>query len=317
VSNPVFNASPEFSKRGPVVVQQAPTAQGRFGSYGRPGAATADQYGATAPGQYAPYAQYGAAGAAGADAAALEQMYSGPTATTRDTARMTYDDVIIKTAGLLVLVVASASVTWYVAPGLFWIGMIVGLVLGLVNSFKKNPSPFLISAYAIAEGVFLGGLSYLVQYSVGSRPGEDLVLEPIVLQALLATGATFVAALLLFRSGKVRVTAKSIRWLLVAMAGYGMFCLVNFALVVFGGMDGWGLRSEVTVLGIPLGVIVGVFAVAMAAYSLIVDFDAIKRGVERGVPAKLAWTAAFGLVVTLVWLYLEFLRILAILGGRR
>ena len=281
MSNPIFNNSPVFGERR---TRGVPTAA----------------------------AGYGTAGTIASDAGALEQMYSASAATTRETGRMTYDDVIVKTGGLLALLIAVAAVTWYVAPQLFWIGMVVGLVLGLVNSFKKSPSPSLIVAYAIAEGVFLGGLSYFVQNVWGSRPGQDLALQPIVLQALLATAATFVAALLLFRSGKVRVTSKGRRFFMVAITGYLVFSLVNVALMWFGGMGGWGLRSEVSVLGIPLGVIIGIFAVGLAAYALIMDFDSIKRGVEKGVPAKFAWTAAFGLVVTLVWLYVEFLRILAI-----
>jgi uncharacterized YccA/Bax inhibitor family protein len=250
---------------------------------------------------------YATAGTATADAAALEQLYGAPAATTRETGRMTYDNVIVTTAGLLAVLVTAAVITWFMAPQLFWVGMIVGLVLGLVNAFRREPSRPLILAYTVAEGVFLGGISYIFQEVLGARVDGDV--QPIVLQALLATGATFVAALVLFRSGKVRVTAKSVRWLLVAMGGYLVFSLVNGLLVWFGGMDGWGLRSG------PIGVVVGILAVGMAAYSLIVDFDSIKRGVERGVPARFAWSAAFGLVVTLVWLYLEFLRILAILRG--
>lgn len=256
---------------------------------------------------------YGTAGTATADPGALEQMYRAPATTTRETGRMTYDNVVVTTAGLLAVLVTAAAITWFVAPQLFWVGMVVGLILGLVNAFRREPSRPLILAYAVAEGVFLGGISYIFQEVLGARAGGDV--QPIVLQALLATGATFVAALVLFRSGKVRVTAKSVRWLLVAMGGYLLFSLINGALVWFGGMEGWGLRSEVSVLGIPLGVLVGLLAVGMAAYSLIVDFDSIKRGVERGVPARFAWSAAFGLVVTLVWMYLEFLRILAILRG--
>ena len=282
MANPIFRNSPVFNEP-------------RRGSLAR-----------TAP-------AFGTAGAMTADAAALEQMYGAPPATTRETGRMTYDDVIVKTGGLLALLVTVAAVTWFVAPQLFFVGMIVGLVLGLVNAFKKVPSPALIIAYAVAEGVFVGGLSYVVQAMV-TTPGTEA--GSIVVQALLATGATFVAALLLFRSGKVRVTARSVRFLLIAMTGYLVFSLVNVALVWFGGMDGWGLRSEVSVMGIPLGVLVGVFAVGLAAYSLIVDFDSIKRGVEQGVPARFAWTAAFGLIVTLVWLYIEFLRIFAILSRR-
>lgn len=285
MSNPVFNSSSAFSARAP---RQQPLQQG------------------TAIGTY---------GGVAADAGSLERMYGAPSATSVDTGRMTYDDVIIKTAGLLAVLVVSAALTWFLAPGLFFVGMIVGLVLGLVNSFKRNPSPVLITLYAVAEGVFLGGISYFVENSFGARPGADLGLDSIVLQALLATAATFVATLLLFTSGKVRVTPKATRFFIVAMVGYGIFSLINLGLMWFGGMPGWGLRSEVSIMGIPLGVFIGIFAVGLAAYSLIMDFDSIKRGVERGVPAKLAWTAAFGLVVTLVWLYIEFLRILAILRG--
>ncbi|MGO1205148.1 Bax inhibitor-1/YccA family protein, partial [Cellulosimicrobium funkei] len=124
---------------------------------------------------------------------------------------------------------------------------------------------------------------------------------------VLATVATFAAALFLFRSGKVRVTPKFTRWLLIAMVGYLAFSLVNVVLVLFGVLDGWGMR------GGTIGIVVGLIAVGLAAASLIVDFDSIKRGVEAGVPAKFAWSAAFGLMVTLIWLYLEFLRLFAIL----
>ena len=275
MSNPVFNRNPMFGtpRGGP-----AATVPVGYGSAGYT-AAAAPQVGA------------------------LEQMYSAPTATTRDTGRLTYDDVIVKTAGLLALLVVVAAVTWYTAPELFWVGMIVGLVLGLVNAFKRNPSPVLIVAYVIAEGVFLGGISYLFQnYALGGEPAE-----PIVVQAVLGTFATFFAALLLFTSGKVRVTAKFTRWLMVAIGGYAIFSLVNLVLLWTGVLDEWGMRSG------PLGVVISVVAIGLAALALIVDFDAIKRGVQQGAPAKFAWTAAFGLIVTLVWLYLEFLRLLAIL----
>lgn len=248
-----------------------------------------------------PYAT-GAAGAAATSTLSstqLEQMYGAPAATTRDTGRLTYDDVIVKTAGLFGVLLVTGALTWTLAPQLFWIGMVVGLVLGLVNAFKKNPSPALILAYAAAQGVFLGGISFLFEAQW----------QGIVLQAVLATAATFAAALVLFRSGKVRVTPKFTRWLLVAMGGYLVFSLVNLGLVWFGVLDGWGMRNG------PIGVVIGLVAVGLAAASLIMDFDFIKRGVEQGIPAKFAWTAAFGLVVTLVWLYLEFLRILAILRG--
>jgi uncharacterized YccA/Bax inhibitor family protein len=251
----------------------------------------------------------GAAPTAGYDAATLDQMYAAPSATTAQTGRLTYDDVIVKTAGLLTLVVASAAVAWFVVPDSMRMavalgGALVGFVLGLVNSFKRTPSPALIALYALAEGLFLGGISWYIEVAA-NLPG-------VVTQAVLATLATFAACLVLFRSGKVRVTPKFTRWLMVAMGGYLVFSLVNFGLAMFnvGGDGAFGpLRSG------GLGMVVGLLAVGLAAAMLIVDFDSIKRGVEGGVPASFAWTAAFGLVVTLVWMYLEFLRLIAILRG--
>lgn len=277
MSNPVFNRSEIFSepRRGSRTITQ-PT-----------------PYGAAA----------GAAATQGASAQALEQMYGAPPATTRDTGRLTYDDVIVKTGGLLALLVAVAAATWSLAPGLWPVGMIVGLVLGLVNAFKKTPSPALIVAYTVAQGVFLGGISLLFQ----TMTFDGTSVQPIVMQAVLGTFATFGAALFLFKSGRVRVTPKFTRWLMISLVGYLAFSVLNLVLSFFMASDGFGpLRNGW------MGVAVGLFAVGLAAATLIMDFDAVKRGVEQGVPAKFAWTAAFGLIVTLVWLYLEILRLLAI-----
>ncbi|GEL94929.1 Bax inhibitor-1/YccA family protein [Cellulomonas composti] len=233
------------------------------------------------------------------DAATLEQLYGAPSATTRETGRLSYDDVIVKTAGLLALLIATGAVTWVVAPGLWIIGAVVGLVLGLVNAFRREPNPVLITLYTVAQGVFLGGISAFYE---ARFPG-------IVGQAVLGTLAVAATALALFRSGKVRVTPKFTRWLILSMVGYLVFSLVNVVFMIFGNSgDGFGpLRAG------GWGVAVGLFAVGLAAASFIVDFDAIKRGVDAGAPKKMAWSAAFGLIVTLVWLYLEMLRLLAIL----
>jgi uncharacterized YccA/Bax inhibitor family protein len=301
MSNPVFNNSAVFgdprSKRGGAATRQQP-------AYGTPpqGQAGAPAYGTPPQG-----AQWGQYGAQTADAATLDQMYDAPSATTADTKRLTYDDVVIKTGGLLALLVVVAAGSWMLTPqmpALWIIGAVVGLVLGLVNAFKRSPSPALIIAYTIAQGLFLGGISLAF---AGMTVANGANLTDIVFQAVLATIATFAAALFLFRSGKVRVTPKFTRWLLIAMVGYLAFSLVNVVLMWTGVLGGWGMR------GGTIGIIVGLFAVGLAAASLIVDFDSIKRGVEGGVPAKFAWSAAFGLLVTLIWLYLEFLRLFAIL----
>jgi uncharacterized YccA/Bax inhibitor family protein len=282
MSNPVFNNSAVFGD---------PRARGNRGARAQQGPAGTATYGAGPV----------------VEASTLEQMYGSPAATTRDTGRMTYDDVIVKTGGLLALLVAVAAVTWTFMPGVWPVGAVVGLVLGLVNAFKRNPSPGLIVAYTVAQGVFLGGISLAFQNMTIGASGNA---EPIVFQAIVATFATFGAALFLFRSGKVRVTPKFTRWLIIAMVGYLAFSLVNFGLSFFVDSAGFGpLRDG------PWGILIGLFAVGLAAASLIMDFDSIKRGVDQGVPAKFAWSAAFGLIVTLVWLYLEILRILAILRG--
>lgn len=276
MSNPVFEKSPYFSdpKKG------------------------------RQPGQVA--TGTGQPGVSAQQVAQLEETFAAPAAAPVHTGRLTYDDVIIKTGGLLALVFASAAVAWFVFPGnvlVMAVGVIGGLVLGLVNAFKREPSPGLIVGYAVFEGLFLGGISWIFEANYGG----------IVMQAVLATFATFAVTLVLFTSGKVRVTPRSTRILLIALIGYAVFSLINVMLMVFGAVDDpWGLRGA-TIMGIPLGLVIGLVAVVLAAWCLVQDFDAVKRGVEAGVPRRYAWSAAFGITVTLVWLYLEFLRMLAIL----
>ena len=140
------------------------------------------------------------------------------------------------------------------------------------------------------------------------------VISGIVIQAVLATGATFAVMLCAYKFAGFRVSGRVARIVLIAMGGYLLFSLVNLVLMATGAVtDPWGLRGSVTIMGIPLGVIVGLVVVVMAVVSLAMDFEAIQRGVEGGLPTRYAWAGAFGLVVTIVWLYVEFLRILAIL----
>jgi len=217
---------------------------------------------------------------------------------------MTYENTISKTVFLFILVVAGAGLGWWM-PILMLPGAIVGLVLGLVNAFKKEPSVPLIIGYAVAQGLFLGGFSMFME---SVYPG-------IVMQAILGTLSVFAVTLLLFRSGKVRTSPKMTKIFLIAMVGYLVFSLLNVVLMLTGvSTDPWGLRGA-EIWGIPLGVIIGGLAVLLAAYSLVMDFELIKNGVENRVPEKWAWSAAFGLMVTLIWLYVEILRILAILRG--
>ncbi|MGI8392859.1 Bax inhibitor-1/YccA family protein [Leucobacter sp. W1038] len=217
---------------------------------------------------------------------------------------MTYENTISKTVMLFIVVLATAAVGWFV-PILMIPGALVGLVLGLVNAFKKEPNVALIVGYAAAQGLFLGGISGIFEAQWAG----------IVTQAIIGTFSVFGVTLLLFRSGKVRTSPKMTKIFLVAMVGYLVFSLVNVGMMMFGATDDpWGMRGA-TVFGIPLGLLIGGLAVLLAAYSLVMDFELIQNGVRNRVPERYGWSAAFGLTVTLIWLYLEILRILAILRG--
>jgi uncharacterized YccA/Bax inhibitor family protein len=218
---------------------------------------------------------------------------------------MTYEDTIAKTAGLFVTVLVFGAVGW-MFPGLMLIGAIAGLALGLVNAFKREPSPVLIFLYAAAQGLFLGGIS---QFFEAQWPG-------IVVQAVLGTFSVFFVTLLLFRSGKVRTSPRATKIFMVAIVGYLVFVVVDILLSVFGVVPGmFGARGILLFGWLPLGVVVGLLAVLLAAYSLVMDFEFVKNGVENRVPRKYGWSAAFGLMVTLIWLYIEILRIIAIVRG--
>ncbi len=275
--NPVFANNKNFSPK--------PAFQGQLQNQGYKGAESATKDARLNPQQ-------------------LQDLYNAPSAGPSQTGRMTLDDVIIKTVGMLALVLAGAAVGW-IFPVLTIPGMIIGLVLGLVNSFKREPSPALMMLYAAAEGVFLGGISGILE---GMFPG-------IVVQAVLGTLSVFAVTLLLFKSGKVRATPKMTKIFMIGIGGYLVFSVLNFSLMVFNVTDSpWGIRSmHIPGTSIPFGLVLGLLAIALAAFSLVMDFTSIQRGVQNGVPAKYSWTAAFGLTVTLVWLYVEILRLLAIM----
>jgi len=224
----------------------------------------------------------------------LDHLYAQPAATTADTGRMTYDDVVVKTGIVFVGLLVAAVVGWQV-PGLALIGILGGLALGLVNSFKRNPSPALIVGYGVLEGLALGGITAVFN---ARYPG-------IAVQAVLATFSVFAVVLVGFRSGRLRTSPRLNKIFFIAIMGYLVFQVLNLVLVGFAGQT--SLRTG------GLGLLIGAAAVLLASYSLVMDFEFIRAGVQQGAPARFAWTAAFGLTVTLVWLYLELLRILAIL----
>jgi uncharacterized YccA/Bax inhibitor family protein len=232
----------------------------------------------------------------------LDELYGRPSATPTDTDRMTYEDTIMKIVISFVVLLVGAAVGWIV-PALAIPAAIVGFVLALVNIFKKKPSRGLVLAYAAFEGVFVGGISRIFENAY----------DGIVVQAVFGTLAVVAVTLALFRSGKVRESKRATQIFLVAMIGYAAFSLVNFVLMLTGVTTGmFGLRSVEIIPGVPLGAIIGIFVILLAAYSLVLDFTSIKLGVERGAPRAYGWQAAFGIMVTVVWLYLEVLRLIAI-----
>ena len=234
----------------------------------------------------------------------LEEAYSTPAASGARTGRMTVEDSVVKTIIVFAVLVAAAVVGWnFTSPLTLWGGLIGGLVLGLVNTFKKVPSPALIVAYAVLEGVFVGSISQMY----------NTMWDGIVTEAVIGTLGVIGVTLFLFLSGKFRSSARMTKIVTVAMIGYLVYQVINMALIFTGVTQDqpFGLSSA-TIMGIPLGLVIGVVVVFLAAYSLVLDFESIKLGADRGIPAVYAWQGAFGVLVTVVWLYLEILRMLAI-----
>ena len=234
----------------------------------------------------------------------IQQMYESPSANSVDTDRMTVEDTIVKTALSFGVLLVGAVIGWIV-PALWIPAAIVGLVLAFVNIFKnrKKPSPALTLAYAGVQGIFIGGISLFFESMWGG----------IVLQAVIATLVVVGVTLALFATGKVRASARATKVFFIAMIGYGLFSVINLVLIWTGAnSDPWGLNGSVRPFGIPLGLIIGVLVVIMCAYSLVLDFDAIQQGVKNRAPRVFGWAGAFGIMVTVIWLYLELLRIFAI-----
>jgi uncharacterized YccA/Bax inhibitor family protein len=226
------------------------------------------------------------------------------------TDRMSMDDVIVRTGVSIAVLIPFALIGWFTAPTmpfLYFGAMILGLVLGLTNAFKKVVSPPLILAYAAVQGVFLGGISYVYdQWAQGTG------YEGLVSQAIIGTLVAFVVMLALYRSRLVKVDGRFKKIMLVAMVSYLAIAVMSFVSSFFGVGDGWGFYGVGT-----LGLILCAFGVLLAAFSLMLDFDSIERGVKMGLPERESWRMAFGLLVTLIWLYLEILRLLAIIASGR
>ncbi|MCX6428590.1 MAG: Bax inhibitor-1/YccA family protein [Actinomycetes bacterium] len=232
----------------------------------------------------------------------LENLYNAPAASSLRTGRMTIDDVVTRTGILFGVLVITGVIAWTLNFGvtMLMVGVFGGFILAMVNSFSKTVRPALVIAYAAFEGVALGTLSHVYN---SAYPG-------IVSQAVIGTLAAFAGVLFAYRSGRIRVTPKFTRMMMGALIGYLVLGLVSmFAGManVGGGLGFYGVSG--------LGLLLAFGGVALASFFLILDFDQIEQGIRQGVPEQESWRAAFGLMVTLVWLYMEILRLISILRG--
>lgn len=218
---------------------------------------------------------------------------------------MTLDDVVQRTAAVLGVLTLTGAITWILTPSddpqsimpVALIAALVGFVLALVISFKMSTNPALILSYAAVEGVFLGGISGVFEHYY----------EGIVIQAVLGTVGVFAGMLIVYKTGAIRVTPKFTRFMMGALIGVVVLALANSVAYLFvdGGL---GLRD-----GGGLAILFSLVAIAVASLFFLLDFDMVDKAIRQGAPQRFAWYAAFGLAITLIWLYLEILRLLSYL----
>jgi uncharacterized YccA/Bax inhibitor family protein len=225
------------------------------------------------------------------------------------TERMTLQGTVNKTGLLLILCMATAAWTYHLymdtqdpttAAPLMLVGVFGGFILAMITIFKKTWAPVTSPIYALLEGLFLGGVSALFEMRY---PG-------LAIQAVGLTFGTLLVMLLAYTSGIIKVTDKFRIGIIAATGGIALFYLLEIVLGFFGihfaAINGSG------VIGIGFSVLV----VAIAALNLVLDFDFIEQGVNYGAPKYMEWYGAFGIMVTLVWLYLEILRLLSKMRSR-
>ena len=210
--------------------------------------------------------------------------------------KMTVGGTAIKIAGLFVLLLTGAMIAWNVdaVKGLMIPAVFVALGLALWISFSKKVRPGAVIAYALVEGVFVGTFSWFFEQMY---PG-------IVMNAVLGTLTTAGAMFTAYSMGWIRVTSRFSKVMTFALIGYAGFGLVNLIVGMF--TNSAGIYSS------QFGWVAGLIGVGLAAFTLNLDFEDISQGAAQGLPREFEWRAAFGLLVTMVWLYLEILRLLAI-----
>lgn len=264
------------------------------------------------PKQQGGYAQFGT-GIAGATQQVGYQAEPYATAPQTGVSRpLTIDDVVTKTGITLGVLSVVAAISYFIvggSPGLAMpftlVGSLGGLALVLIATFgRKQDNPAIVLSYAALEGLFLGAISWVFGNVVvaGGNAGA------LITQAVLGTIGVFFGMLVVYKTGAIRVTPKFTRFLVASMVGVLVLMLGNFVLSMFGvgGGEGMGLRS-----GGSLAIIFSLVCIGIAAFSFLLDFDSADQMIRAGAPEKAAWGIALGLTVTLVWLYLEILRLLS------
>ena len=265
------------------------------------------------PKQQGGYAQFGA-GIAGATQQVGYQAepyatYPPQTGVSRP---MTIDDVVTKTGITLGVLSLVAVISYFIVGGnpslampFTLVGALGGLGLVLVATFgRKQDNPAIVLSYAALEGLFLGAISWVF----GNVVVADGNAGALITQAVLGTTGVFFGMLVVYKTGAIRVTPKFTRFLVAGMVGVLVLMLGNLVLGMFGvgGGEGMGLRS-----GGPLAIIFSLVCIGLAAFSFLVDFGSADQMIRAGAPEKAAWGVALGLTVTLVWLYIEILRLLS------
>jgi uncharacterized YccA/Bax inhibitor family protein len=297
-SNPVFRNSEGFNGRGD---RSSGISYPAYGAPSQPAPGYAPDAWGTGP-STDPYGQYGAP-------------------TRLDEGRMTIDSVVQKTGITLGVVALFAAGTWLLTGDvanpdgtaseaastlylLSMLGAFGGFALAMVNSFKKVVSPGLVLAYAALEGIFVGAFSKVIEASFGDGQG----MPGLVIGAVTGTVAAVAGTLAAYKFFDIKVGQKFRTWVVAAMFGFVAVALLDFVLSLFGssfGFNGFG----------PMGFVASLIGLGLGVLMLILDFDFVERGIAARLPERESWRAAFGLAVTIIWIYIELLRLLAILRG--
>ncbi len=232
-------------------------------------------------------------------------LFKEATVTSPAEGTMTIGGTVNKTILLFLITLFTSVYTWKLAlvgrgAGLIWVGVIGGLVTGLITTFKLDWAHITAPLYAAFEGLFLGAISAMF----------NAMYEGIVVKAVLLTFGVMMVMLLLYRLGVLKATPGFVKWLVIATGGIAAYYLLTIILGLFHinigteTLGGWGIGIQLFIVGI-------------ASLNFILDFNMIEQGAAQGAPKKMEWYGAFGLMVTLIWLYLEILRLLAILASGR